>query len=149
MNTLTHRTEMELAADLAAVGTEIDRLTREQEIDALAEANLRRDIAEHDPHTPFHRHRVTTFVGSPGLLAICPTCGYSGSRLDDRGGFRCDNCTYTNLDELGHGDDAEAVPPWLAEMIASGELDVDDSHDSDEREHDEGEHDEGDVREAA
>lgn len=70
--------------------------------EALDDATLELDALDHalsDDLGPFRRHRVTSYVGSPGAFVSCPACGIGGKRVDASGAYFCESCGFSNTEE--------------------------------------------------
>src|SRR5207245_10017054 len=52
-----------------------------------------------DDLVPYYPARVVPYVGSPGNWVDCPHCHQGGRRVDDRGGYSCARCGFSNLHE--------------------------------------------------
>jgi hypothetical protein len=50
--------------------------------------------------TPFRSARVIAYAGSPGAIVACPCCNLPGRRVDAWGGYACERCGYSNLQDL-------------------------------------------------
>lgn len=57
-----------------------------------------------DDLVPYHRDRVVSYVGGAGNWVNCPHCGIGGQRVDHRGGYACQNCGFSNLQERPTSD---------------------------------------------